>query len=509
MLACSSNPHAQASAHGTYVWSKPVSQSNPASQSPVYSGGQCVVNNGTSSTPYPYTGTTTWYGGNDAYPNGKAVSVTCSGAITATFTWKPDPSNPNELPPTSVIVEQDCSVDCYLDGGTGSYATGLGRSGTGDDYLSDTLYSVKTNPGLSFSITPACSPSVTATSKATDGGCGASVSYSAAAYPVTITITGTTPVNGTQALTGQQLTATLNVPSGFSVYQPPGQTGYQWTITGNNGNKVFKNYDPTLPSNQLVPLAPADLTVASPSFYDRAAETVSATCAVTLLAPDGVTQIPVTVRSKDILVLKPTVTRWDIVGGWVQHYNSTTWGLAVNPNSTTADGMTWSNVNISVPSPFSGGQGSFVQTVTPDHEIFKDGSANPTTGANNKKAGLDSGFPYGPPAGYWTVPAAGGDVDGPNIVSGANFNGYQGYNKIYANDTFTTWVMYNPPAVGSQGTVWVPLKSYTWGFSCTVLWQNNSWVTTQAFPQNAAAVPSFAPSKTDDPPTWLLIQSNY
>jgi hypothetical protein len=474
-----------------------------------------------------YTGTDsgsafTHYGGGAP----ESFSILANDIITATFTWQPTNGDSVADPPPAVAIVRQTALASWSGGQTGNSTLPTGDCGTGlpasvSTYMlgylsksgSGTLYSVQPSAGSSFTV--ACTP--TASSQGTSGLSGSgnhgdiTVTYSASASPVTVTITGTTPVGGSQALTGQQLTAVLNVPPGFSVYQPTGQTGYQWTIVGKTVNKVFKNYDPyaTLPSNQLTLLTPADLKAVSPSFYDSAVETVNATCTVTLVAPDGVTPFPVTVKSKDISVLKPTLTAWGIVGGWVQHYNSTTWGLAVNPNSTTADGMTWSNVNISVPTPFSGGKGCFVQTVTPDHEVFQDGSTNPIAGTNNKKTGLDSGFPYGPSAGYWTVPAKGSDIDGPGIVSGANLNGYQGYNKLYANDTFTTYVMYNPPAVGSQGTVWVPLKSYNWGFSCTVLWQNNSWVTTLASPQNAASVPNFAPSNTDDPPTWPLIQSNY
>ena len=330
-------------------------------------------------------------------------------------------------------------------------------------------------------------------------GTNANAGASFSVWPVTIT--GTTPVGGSQALTGQQLTAVLNVPPGFSVYQPTGQTGYQWTITGSLVNKVFKNYDPTLPSNQLTLLTAADLTAASPSFYDSAAETVSATCAVTLVAPDG-TKLPLTVKSKDISVLKPTVTAWGITTGFVQPKPNAVgvWGLEPDPSTTNSDGETWANVTIVVPSPFVGGQGTFTQLLTPDRETYTGTTPTPTV-PNNNQIGLDGSFEYGSP---WTVPAMGNDVDSPAItISGGNPNNT--LTKLTAHDILKTWVMYNPPAVGSQNTVWVPLANYTWSWSGTVSWLNNQWTLTAGTPANAASEPHYIATSTPDPPQWMLI----
>jgi hypothetical protein len=279
-----------------------------------------------------------------------------------------------------------------------------------------------------------------------------------------------------------------------------GQTGYQWTIAGNLGNKVFKNYDPTLPSNQLTLLTATDLKAVSPSFYDSAAETVNATCTVILLAPDGVTQIPVTVKSKDISVLKATVTKWDISTGFVQPNGVGIWGLEADPSTMNSNGETWANVTIVVPSPFSGGQGTFTQLVTPDRETYKGTNSTPTV-PNSNLQGLDGSFIYGA---AWTIPAVGNDVDSPAItISGGNPNGT--LTKLTAYDTLTTWVMYNPPAVGSQGTVWVPLSDYAWSWSGTVSWLNAKWTLTAGTPVNAAAEPHYTATSTLDWPQWSLV----
>jgi hypothetical protein len=36
-----------------------------------------------------------------------------------------------------------------------------------------------------------------------------------------------------------------------------------------------------------------------------------------------------------------------------------------------------------------------------------------------------------------------------------------------AIDSFKTWVMYKPPAVGSQPVTWIPMSSYTWHWNGT------------------------------------------
>ena len=178
LLPCRAQSGHPGGAHGTYVWS------GPTGQSPAYSGGQCVISDaGGPGTPIPYgpRAASAWGGGQSKPPNGSTVTETCSGAILATFTWKPDPSNPAEPPPLSVIVQQNCTILTYLTpGATANGSTGLGQSGSGAGLgLTGTLYTVQSNPGPSFSITPPCSPSLTVTTPATSSVSGGTVQYSA------------------------------------------------------------------------------------------------------------------------------------------------------------------------------------------------------------------------------------------------------------------------------------------------------------------------------------------
>ena len=87
--------------------------------------------------------------------------------------------------------------------------------------------------------------------------------------------------------------------------------------------------------------------------------------------------------------------------------------------------------------------------------------------------------------------------------------GYQGYNTVAVHDKFSTWVMYMLPAVSSQGTIWVPLQSYSWDWSFTGQWLNSQWTETAASPATAADDPHYKPTGVMNiPPQWSLIQTN-
>ena len=137
------------------------------------------------SNDYQYNPSDQTYGGADvAYSpqgTGAGPEVNCTGEITATFTWIPTPAN--EPPPASAIVEEDSNTDC----GTtpefgGSCDDDLGDpvvDGYNYESCSGTKYTVKTDPGPSFTVT--CSPSAIA-SLDSDGAYGtAGVTFKATA----------------------------------------------------------------------------------------------------------------------------------------------------------------------------------------------------------------------------------------------------------------------------------------------------------------------------------------
>ena len=456
------------------------------------------------------------------------MDATISGTVTATLTWVPTTGQTSQTDPPDKLVT-------IIEAASASYAnaTGVVGVGTADDGLKDPMVGNGISSGTHV-LPPKDGTSGqivipdTLTAKSTPSpvpapGTNANAGASFSVWPVTIT--GTTPVGGSQALTGQQLTAVLNVPPGFSVYQPTGQTGYQWTITGSLVNKVFKNYDPTLPSNQLTLLTAADLTAASPSFYDSAAETVSATCAVTLVAPDG-TKLPLTVKSKDVSVLKPTAS-------WGTNQYLPGIGFTNDPtNQRFEANELWYPLNITVPSPFSGGTGCLAQLITPSRRIarnalngkpsnyyYKIPYTNPdgTTSWVLPGQGLDAGFPYPsgftidangqphpvmPDGGYtWDVSNTGYSGDSPAqlYTTGDLDGGGTNWYEATANDFFTTWIMYRP-----GGGVWVPLQKIDWS------WDGNATKDTSGhWSVVGVANATASATTTNDPPQWnIALQAN-
>ncbi len=505
-----------------------------------YSGGTIATSNtaATSFTP----GTGQYYGGasvacsTDSSGNASSCFVKIPDPaaspprpIVATFTWVADAANPSEPPPAAAVVTQDCAASSYINYSNGS-ATGSGTLDNGSggsvvtngphaDCISKKYSGWSTpdpaHPAASFSVV--CDPKVTFTGVSgavihSSFSVSASVSYKAAADPVLIDLTGTMidPADKVRkALTGQQIGGSLSpLPTGWSV---PTRT---WSATvapvppatASTGAGIFKTYDPNLTSNQLVPLSTADLAGASFSFYDKTQETITLTCNATLVTPDG-TNLAVTAKSVPIAVLKPSVTKWGIATGYVDNYRLSRWGLGPDPATTNPEGESWSNITIAVPAPFSGGQGTLTQLITPDREVYNKTGPSPLPINNdplNNKQGLDGSFNYGP---AWIVPALGSDGDSPGLIIPLGNPGGTVI-KLTAADSFITWVMYRPSAISSQGTVWIPLANYSWAWSDTVSWVTDHWALTAGVPLDATNEPKYSSVATKDVPTWTLVHAS-
>jgi len=290
--------------------------------------------------------------------------------------------------------------------------------------------------------------------------------------------------------------------------RPHRRLGYTWSSPSGT---CFKTYNEKAPSNQLVPLGSTDKsgpaagskTVAPLAFYDSAKETLTLTCTVTVTSADGKATVDLTATSPPINVLKPSVTHWGYSEGYVQPKvtgNGQTYGLYQDPSTSYEAGMTWHDVAVSVPTPFSGGQCDFGQLITPDREEYHGNTSNPINNdPKNGLIGLDGALPYST-GGYgsgWTPPATGGNGDSPQLIANGNPNNDT---QLSASDTFTTWIMYKP-----TGGVWVPLQKYSWTWSAQLTWSVNHWNITAAFPKTAGAGPNYTPQDTTDPPQWTLV----
>ena len=498
---------APAAQGGTYIGANTIAvpNSNPVTytQSP-YSGGTHAVPgpNNTVITPADAS-SAQGYGGASG-----GITASCTGAITASWTWVPAPSMTmtTDPPPTSVIVTESCtaSVTVATPIAAGKYDTGMGKSGGvswspgGNNTAEATVirYSVQTG-GATLTL-----PVVSATASAASPGDTCSVYYTATLYPITVNIIGTNnPSAGDyRALTGQQitanLTATYGLPYGTKV------TGYTWA--GVSGT-CFKTYNETASSNQLVALGSSDLTgpasgstsVASLAFYDSAAENLTLTCTVSVAAPDG-TSLSLTATSPPINVLKPTLTGWGIAEGYLQlASNGSAYGLYGNLSGTgnSTNGMIWSNVTVNVPAPFSGnGQCTFTQLVNPNRIAYVSGVSKPQVPYNGI-LGIDGSFNYGS---SWGVTGTGNDVDSPNQPLYYT----AGLTEFSDADAFTTYVMYQP-----SGGVWVPLEKISWTWSVTLDWQTQTsqFSLTAGYPHTAGQAGTPAHVPTTDPPQWTVI----
>lgn len=519
----------------------PASAQSGSYGPPTYSGSGTYDPGGGPPTGPPVrsfstSGGVSGYGG--LASGGGNSTLYASGGITPSFTWTgiaPVPQN--------VIVAQTCvaswsssycgtAVSGTCDNGLKGPQSSTGPTfyaqhgwdateACGNDSSGNSLvvYSVVAGASTLSLATVPVKASITGGTSA--GPMAASVSYTAAVTPVTISLGGTyDPVHGDyHVLTGQQITATLSGIVGKV-------TSYTWSIAPST--TVFETYNTALPSKQLVALSTTDLsgpaagstTVAALNFYDSKQEDLTVTCAVTMTAPDGKTILNVTATSPPIRVLKPTAY-------WTTNPSDPSTGPQFSQAGMGYDAL-W-DASITVPSPFSGGSGCFGQTVYPtaDFQRHPSGSqpihcylkipqknADGTTTYVLPATGLDTYFPYQNsatqhyPQGYsWSVGSPGHSGDSPNVLFsiGAADNGGNLWYNAFASDTFTTWLMYMPPIpTGAGPSVWVPLQRVDWSWTGSVVKDNATGLWKSAVnsqpPVNGSTSNPGLP--TDTPPQW-------
>lgn len=152
--------------------------------------------------------------------------------------------------------------------------------------------------------------------------------------------------------------------------------------------------------------------------------------------------------------------------------------------------------------------------------LYNDG----TTGKVDTPTGLDIRFPY--PYGYtkggttanptftlvnsdytWEVGGTGYSDDQPfqyyttrDVDGGGTL-----WHASGANDSFDTWVMYQPPPAGGQGTIWVPgpiwvpVEKLTWRWGGYASLSGGRWTSGEGTPFTPGS-----PSVTDAYPSWQL-----
>ena len=412
--------------------------------------GTCSI---TASDGGPVTAQITWNGGKANTPAPPAAIV----EETSTATWG---GNPGDSPdfvftpdPTAGLGSGVSSVG-FIPGPGYKFTNGSGGYPESGSWTG-TKYSVATS---GQSTTTTCSPSFVL--KGTTGVnsdsyeyCTMQYTYTATAFPVTMSLAGTTPdaSGNLNILVGQGCTASLvGIPDDLAnnTANPP---TYSWTVSGS----TFQDWGPSSP---LLPDAsyfnggygPSSNLTSHWYWYDsqQAQETVK--CTVTLTPPVGQgAAFSITVTQK----VSVYVPGWRATGtGTYMQVNTK---APRDPEYELWGSMGW-NATVSTPTKPAFGQGTLelVQIATPN-----DGYTTYTQPVQNRNdplngiTGLDTQCPYSDAV--ESVPYVDSDSPGlPLTSSGSTVAG-----SAYFQAEFTDYLMYQPP--GSD-VKWVPIAAFAW-----------------------------------------------
>ncbi len=518
---------------------------------PTYSGGEAWI---PGSPPHytPYGASNGGWGGASG-GGGSPWTGTCHGAITTVFSWVrdkiQDPNDPNQQiddplddPPDQVIITETSAVSLAANAygnspsASGTLNTGLqqangpvtiapiftavpyppyviiiGQSATGS--CTATRYTLRAG-GASVQL-DGCSPLATSTSSG--GPATSQVTYTAVISPVVVTLSGLTrsaDQSSRHVLTGQRVTAQLS--AGFPVKNDANNKPMiAWTPPAD----VFKDFLETANANPLKLLTDDDKKQLTLNFYTKTQSGgLQASCTATLQFPDGAILaggLPaVTATSNTFTSDKPTVTAWLIQSGAVDYVSFSTQYGYFGANGSP-QGQFWSSIRIVVQPPFdkgpdNEGHGCLAQVVTSKRTNTRiarhDPPYNPQSVDRYVNQGLygvgalDSGFPYsyGASVQWEAKNGRGSGYDSPfHVINPRDVdNGGTNWTAATAEDSFTTWVMYQPPSNGNGATKWVPLASHDWGWSGTA--ENLApWALTARSQNSGGYTP------TDTHPTWL------
>ena len=302
---------------------------------------------------------------------GKSGSGAFACKVSATMVWTPDASKPSEPPPKTAIVRVSGKASFGVGGPPGSGAGGSCTDGTIPCSISSApngtgasgslpatvRYSVKSDPGPSFPISE--KPEARMTGSPVSGGVSAELDVSAT--PVTIGLAGTTLHNSAlKVLTGQLVKGTLS--AGYTVV--PGSHSWQA-----EGGAPFRNFTATDGNGYKEDLDQNDFTKPIFNFFTAEAGNVKVTCTATVQLPDG--NKSVSAEARPLTSVKPQMN-WQVLS-FNTRFNidpetGPTHALFFSPFylgvSGNLDGQR-SVITTTIESPFSGGQGSFSQLVTP------------------------------------------------------------------------------------------------------------------------------------------------
>jgi hypothetical protein len=406
-------------------------------------------------------------------------TVTCSGTITATFTWQP--SFPGESPPNVVLVKETSRATWR--GDTGSASNGLGFPAVPDangfgGTSSGVKWSVKNNPGQSFTWT--CTPSASASTADPPVGpyadAAASVSYRIDVGFIQISLSGgIQSTTESRYLIGQKCRAEITSDS----IPPLSINSYSWNVSGGDSFKRFyvSHSQATHLSAGYRDNLATPITTPTLKCHFAKNGTVTISCTVGLAVPPGdkpesglslslsqqtTTELPVMAS----LTWDPAYTRMSLNNDYV--YASSV--PRPDPPIENDLGLKWYSA-VTTPADFLIGQDygywRWVQLVTLSSTRVLNGTTQSEMSGNDEvgyfTAGLDVSYPYAPsepdPPAAW--PADGSQhlaFDRPARSLDAVASSYS------VRDNFESFLMYKPPGVDSD---WVTLRK--------MLWLNRQW----------------------------------
>jgi hypothetical protein len=347
------------------------------------------------------------------------------GTLTDAFNWThgTGETDANDPPPTCVIVEQTSWALWFVrdEGGTasgsGTVICGLpGAVITPFTYggeqvddpsagLSAVLYSVKTSPGASFSVS--CNPTASFTgTTGTEGSVEgeAKTGSGANAYPVTINPFGATSDGngGWVIMIGEHFTPELaGIPSNCTM------SNYQWSVTGT----TLQSWTVSSDSKQTTEVdGPGALNIATPGWYwnDLKNKDETVTCTATVTPPSGQGS-PFTVTASQLVSVYVPIWTGTGTGGYVKvnNYptstNSSQYYIFTGPTLNMildgdTDGMSFNaTVDSPVPDLISAGSLQLVQLVTPREATttFNGYDTAVHFFPQYGEEGLDGAYPYG------------------------------------------------------------------------------------------------------------------
>jgi len=489
---------------------------------PAFSGGQWFSSYRTPGTPIPYSS-----GGNGTGTGDSSMQVNSTGTVTAAFTWS-DAGNPADPAPPCVI-KQTGYAEWYgvppftsspsCSDGLGDPEVGSSSGQTLQGRSSGTRYGlgVPSSGVISVSLTGA---QANVRPTGVDSGMfGSSVNWNVTAYPVTISLGGTTPDSSgnLNILIGQGCTGSLSTAA------PVTFSNYRWSAGGDTFDRFVVTPDQT--AGEAVFITDAEWTQPIPHWHylkDSGSGTFTVTCSATVNV--GGTAIGTIQGQQNVQVWAPyymfknmagPVSVGDI-GDGLELYAG---GPATGGGGWDPPGML-NGGRVGTPDLFrpSGvGLWQFVQLASPGRWEYATSSGTATVYPfkYDGMSGLDNHYPYPSDPGSYTPPYPANSADLPTTspavptywmddTPGEPLDGF--YSRVRVDEAFDDYMMYEPPDAGF-GSEWVPLHLFKWKWQADISQTGTGWAAGWT-PTPPGYVSNISSARCTTPPFWQYLLTN-